>query len=198
MRLKRPFFLRPPEVVAKELLGNSLYFKGIRVIIVETESYGVNDPACHAFKGKTPRNEPMFKKGGRSYVYFIYGMHFCFNVVTEKEGIPSAVLIRGAVPLAGLEEIQKKRGKKVTAEKIIIGPGNFCRGLGIGREQNDIDLCESSDFYFYSGDLKSENLSIGISPRIGISEGKDKLWRFYLKEYDPDCLKMSKFGKKNL
>lgn len=103
MRLKRPFFLRPPEVVAQDLLGKSLYFKGNRVIIVETESYGVNDPACHSFKGKTLRNEPMFKEGGRSYVYFIYGMHFCFNVVTENKDTPSAVLIRGGDPSYAIE-----------------------------------------------------------------------------------------------
>jgi len=189
MRLKRPFFLRPPEVVAEELLGNSLYFNGNRVIIVETESYGVNDPACHAFKGKTLRNEPMFKDGGTSYVYFIYGIHYCFNVVTEKEGIPSAVLIRGAIPLAGLEEIQKKRGKREKAGKILIGPGNFCKGMGIGREQNDIDLCRAPDFYFYSGDVKRDHLSIGVSPRIGISAGKDKLWRFFLKDFTPNRIR---------
>ncbi|MBI1822707.1 MAG: DNA-3-methyladenine glycosylase [Nitrospirae bacterium] len=183
MRLKRPFFLRPPEVVAQDLLGKSLYFKGNRVIIVETESYGVNDPACHSFKGKTLRNEPMFKEGGRSYVYFIYGMHFCFNVVTEKMEIPSAVLIRGGIPLTLLKEIQDRRGKKESAEKILIGPGNFCRGLGIGREQNDIDLCHTPDFYFYKGDLEKVHLDIGISPRIGITEGKEKLWRFFLKNY---------------
>lgn len=186
MRLKRAFFVRPPEVVAKDLLGKSLFFHGNRVIIVETESYGVNDPASHAFKGKTPRNEPMFKEGGRSYIYFIYGMHYCFNVVTEKEGIPSAVLIRGAIPLTGLKEIQKKRGKRAEPENILMGPGNFCRGLGIGREQNDIDLCETSDFYFYSGDLKRGPLSVGTSSRIGISEGKNLLWRFFLQEFSLD------------
>jgi DNA-3-methyladenine glycosylase len=183
MRLKRSFFLRPPEQVARELLGKSLYFNGNRVIIVETEAYGVNDPACHAFKGKTPRNEPMFEIGGMSYVYFIYGMHYCFNVVTEKKGTPSAVLIRGAVPFSGLEDIQRRRGKKEKPEKILIGPGNFCKGLGIGREENDIDLCKASDFYFYSGDLSALPESVEISPRIGISNGKDKLWRFYLKDF---------------
>jgi DNA-3-methyladenine glycosylase len=125
----------------------------------------------------------MFENGGTSYVYFIYGMHYCFNVVTEKKGTPSAVLIRGAIPLTGLEEIQRRRGKKEKPEKILIGPGNFCKGLGIGREQNDIDLCKASDFYFYSGDIENVPLSVEIFPRIGISDGKDKLWRFCLTDF---------------
>ena len=186
MRLNREFFLKSPETVAQNLLGKSLFFRGKRVIIVEAESYGVNDPACHAFRGKTPRNEPMFKEGGRSYVYFIYGMHYCFNVVTEKEGVPSAVLIRGGIPINGLKEIQKRRGKNEPVEKILIGPGNFCRGLGIGREENDLDLCESSDFYFYDGDTGKAGLTIGTSPRIGISEGKERLWRFFLINFTID------------
>lgn len=194
MRLKRPFFLRPPEVVAQELLGKSLYFNGIRVIIVETESYGVNDPACHSFKGKTLRNEPMFKEGGRSYVYFIYGMHYCFNVVTEKEDVPSAVLIRGGIPVTRLEEIQKRREKRESAEKIMIGPGNFCKGMGIGPEQNDVDLCRTDNFYFYSGDLKGFPIQIGVSPRIGISRGKEKLWRFFLKDLNLNKLALTKKG----
>lgn len=183
MRLKRSFFLRPPEQVAIELLGKSLYFNGSRVIIVETEAYGVNDPASHAFTGKTRRNEPMFSAGGTSYVYFIYGMHYCFNVVTEKKGTPSAVLVRGGIPLTGFEEIQRRRGKKEKPEKILIGPGNFCKGLGIGREENNIDLCKASDFFFYSEDLNEVPLLMGISTRIGISTGKEKLWRFYLKNF---------------
>jgi DNA-3-methyladenine glycosylase len=194
VRLERDFFIRSPEVVAKDLLGKSLYFKGSRVVIIEAESYGVDDPACHAFRGKTRRNEPMFKEGGRSYVYFIYGMHNCFNVVTGKEGAPSAVLIRGGIPVAGLEEIQRRRGKKEKAEKILVGPGNFCKGLGISREQNDLDLCKSSDFYFYEGDAEGVERSIECSPRIGISEGKDKLWRFFFKDVylDLSAIKMKK------
>ena len=184
MRLQRSFFLRPPEVVARELLGTSLFFNGIHVMIVETESYGINDPACHAFRGKTRRNEPMFEEGGRSYVYFIYGVHYCFNVVTQGKDIPSAVLIRGAVPLNGLEQIEKRRGKKIDPARILIGPGTFCRGLGIAKEQNNLDLCMSSDFYFYSGDLQGVSLSIGTSPRVGISKGKERLWRFFLKNFN--------------
>ncbi|MHB8481202.1 MAG: DNA-3-methyladenine glycosylase [Nitrospiria bacterium] len=186
MRLKREFFLRSPEIVAQNLLGKSLFFRGKRVIIVEVESYGVNDPACHAFRGKTPRNEPMFREGGRSYVYFIYGMHYCFNVVTEKEGVPSAVLIRGGIPVNGLKEIQKRRRKNERVDNILIGPGNFCRGLGIGREENDLDLCESPNFYFYDGDTQNAGLTFGTSPRIGISEGKERFWRFFLKNFTID------------
>jgi len=181
MRLKRSFYLRPPEIVAKDLLGKSLYYRGTEVIIVEVESYGANDPACHAFRGKTPRTEPMFKEGGRSYVYFVYGMHFCFNVVTEKSGSPSAVLIRGGVPVNDYQQIKDRRGREIHPEKILIGPGNFCKGLGIGKDQNDIDLCESPDLFIGSGSFAKKKLEIGISPRIGISSGQDRLWRFYLK-----------------
>ena len=192
MRLKREFFLKSPEIVARNLLGKSLFFRGKRVIIVEAESYGANDPACHAFRGKTPRNEPMFKEGGRSYVYFIYGMHYCFNVVTGNEGVPSAVLIRGGFPIAGLKEIKKLRGKNEPEKRILIGPGNFCKGLGIGREENDLNLCDSTDFYFYEGDTEAAGLTIGTSPRIGISEGKDKLWRFFLKDFSIKQIKVAR------
>ena len=182
MRLKRSFFLRPPDIVARELLGKSLFFNGKHVIIVETEAYGSDDPACHSFRGKTPRNEPMFKTGGRSYVYFVYGVHYCFNVVTEEAGCASAVLIRGGIPLNGLEEIRKRRNNGGPAERILIGPGNFCRGLGIGKEENDLDLCRTTHLYFYSRKGKPVSQEVGISRRIGISRGQERLWRFYIKD----------------
>lgn len=183
MRLKRVFFLRPPESVARDLLGKSLFFRGKRVVIIETEAYGVEDPACHAFRGETPRNRPMFRQGGWSYVYFIYGMHFCFNVVTGEAGIPSAVLIRAGFPVNGTIEISKNRGRVERPEKLLSGPGNFCRGLGIGVKENDLDLCEEEDFYFYEGDTDAATLSIRVSSRVGISKGQEKPWRFFLEKF---------------
>ena len=185
MRLRREFFLREPQTVARDLLGKSLFFNEKRVVIVETEAYGNGDPASHAFRGKTPRNSPMFREGGWSYVYFIYGVHFCFNVATEGEGIPSAVLVRGGIPLSDLREIRKNRGRDETAGRILIGPGNFCKGLGIGRIENDRDLCSERNFYFYKGDVDPSGLEIEISDRVGITRGKEKPWRFILKNFDP-------------
>src|SRR5271170_2047520 len=95
-RLGRSFFLRPTVQVAQDLLGKRLIFQNFSGIITETEAYHQNnDPACHAYRGKTPRNAPMFGPAGHSYVYFIYGMYHCLNIVTEPEGVAAAVLIRG-------------------------------------------------------------------------------------------------------
>jgi DNA-3-methyladenine glycosylase len=162
-RLNRNFFNRPTLEVAKELIGKILYFNGHSVIITETEAYHIqDDPACHAARGKTPRTEVMFGQAGFSYVYFIYGMHYCLNIVTEPENIAAAVLIRGA-ELIGDEKAD------------LIGPGKLCKFLGVNKNHNKIDLCLSDDFYV------SDQVLILLyiaTPRIGISKGQDKLWRF--------------------
>lgn len=159
-RLDRSFFLRPTVQVAQELLGKRLTFQNFSGIITETEAYHQdNDPACHAYRGKTPRNAPMFGPGGLSYVYFIYGMYYCLNIVTEPEGTAAAVLIRGLkIDLLGLN-----------------GPGKLCRHLKITTEHSAIDLIESDYFYVSDDGIKPKFIS---TPRIGIRQGTDKLWRF--------------------
>lgn len=161
-RLSRSFFQEPTLDVAKNLIGKVLHYKGFEGIITETEAYiGQDDPACHAARGKTPRNAVMFGPAGFSYVYFIYGMYHCLNIVTEDIGVPAAVLIRGL--------------KMKTPQLLLDGPGKLCRHLQMTREQNDIDLVESKDFYIKDSDHK---VVFKETPRIGIKVGIDKLWRF--------------------
>jgi DNA-3-methyladenine glycosylase len=159
-RLDRSFFLCPTVQVAQELLGKRLNFHDISGIITETEAYHQDgDPACHAYRGKTLRNAAMFGPPGRSYVYFIYGMYHCLNIVTEPEGIGAAVLIRGL----WVDNLH------------LDGPGKLCRHLKITREHNNIDVINSPAFYINDIGLKPRFVT---TTRIGISQGQDKLWRF--------------------
>jgi len=173
--LTHDFFNRPTVQVAKDLIGARMVFGGREVIITETEAYvGRDDPACHAARGKTPRNAPMFGRAGRSYVYLIYGMYHCLNIVTEEEGFPAAVLIRGCIdPLAPQEKMD--------------GPGKLCRQLGITREHNDLDMTQQNGgFYVRPRECKGDTMNhcvpgeweIKATPRIGIKQGLDKMWRF--------------------
>ncbi|MDF3034659.1 MAG: 3-methyladenine glycosylase [Alphaproteobacteria bacterium] len=159
-RLDRSFFLRPTVQVAQDLLGKRLVFQNLSGVITETEAYHQdNDPACHAYRGKTPRNTPMFGPAGHSYVYFIYGMYYCLNIVTEPESIGAAVLIRGLK----------------TETTLLNGPGKLCRHLMITKAHNAIDLITSDDFYVCDEGLTPHFIA---TPRIGIRHGTDKLWRF--------------------
>ena len=166
-RLGRDFFARPTLIVAQELLGKIMMFDTFGGIITETEAYiGQDDPACHAARGKTPRNAVMFGPGGFSYVYFIYGMYHCLNFVTEEKGSPAAVLIRG---------IQLINPSQLSLD----GPGKLCRHLGITREHNGIDLVTHPSFFVKNTPFSP---SFKATPRIGISKGQEKLWRFIVRE----------------
>ena len=161
--LKRDYFLQPTLHVAQDLLGKSLVFKDYEGLITETEAYiGQDDPACHAARGKTLRNSIMFGPAGFSYIYFIYGMYFCLNIVTESEGFPAAVLLRGL----NLFSPQIKK---------LDGPGKLCKYLGITRDHNGIDLTTSENFYVRDRNFKPSYIS---TSRIGIKVGVDRLWRF--------------------
>lgn len=165
--LPRDFYTQPTLEVARQLLGQKLVFQGIEGIITETEAYiGQDDPACHAARGKTPRNAAMFMQGGVSYVYLIYGMYHCLNIVTEQEDFPAAVLIRGITLL----------DKDNT---VLDGPGKLTRHLCITREHNQIDMVENPVFYVEATGYSPAYLA---TPRIGIREGTDKLWRFVVKD----------------
>ena len=165
-RLSRPFFDRPTLAVAKDLLGKELVFGQSRGIITETEAYvGQDDPACHAARGKTRRTEVMFGIPGYSYVYLIYGMYHCLNIVTEQEGFPAAVLIRGV--------------KLQTAPHTHLdGPGKLCRDMGITIADNKLDMVVSDRLYVLDLDNRPD---YDTTSRIGISQGQDKLWRFVVK-----------------
>src|SRR3989344_757144 len=167
MRLKRKFFDRNTVVVARELIGKCLVRKVnsifIKARIIETEAYcGQKDKACHASRGLTPRTKIMFGPPGYAYVYMIYGMYRCLNIVTEKKGYPAAVLIRA---------VDMEKGK---------GPGRLCRELKIDKKLNGVDLVSSKELWIEEGE-KIKLSQIKQGKRIGVDyagKWKDKLWRF--------------------
>lgn len=193
-KLDREFYNRESLIVAKELLGKVIVHEmdGQRISakIVETEAYmGFEDKAAHSYGGKrTPRVEVMYGHPGFAYVFMIYGMHCCFNIVTSEEGKPQAVLIRAAEPLEGTEWMAKKRFarsyQQLTRSQhrgLTNGPGKLCNAFSIDRSLNGIDLC-GAKLYIEEG--KRGNLSIVTTKRVGIDyaeEAKDYLWRYYLK-----------------
>ncbi len=181
-KLQRSFYLRPTLTVAKDLLGR--YF--VRILpegklvgkIVEVEAYLPGDVASHSYRGMTKRNEIMFKQGGHLYVYFTYGMHFCANVVTEKEGVGAAVLLRGIEPLQGVEVMEKNRG--LTGYNLTNGPAKICQAFSLGRKENGTDLTED-EIYITQGEKVLAN-RIAATSRVGITNGLDKQWRFFIKD----------------
>ncbi len=200
--LSRNFFARDTRIVAQELL-NALLVKQeadgtlLAGRISETEAYLHDDPACHAFRGKTPRNAAMFGEPGHAYLYFTYGMHYCFNAVTEPEGIAGAVLVRALEPLTGGERMAENRGLIETfepnseserikrAKYLCGGPAKLCRAFGLSLVENETDLTQT-DFLWIARNaerfpLPSED-AILSTPRIGISLAQDKLWRYTLKD----------------
>lgn len=167
--------------VAKALLGMYLVHEspeGKTVgKIVETEAYLWNDPAAHSFSGKTQRNAPMFSEAGRAYIYFTYGMHFCFNVVTAKEGIGEAVLIRALEPIEGIDLMQQRRNQNEIYQ-LCNGPAKLVQAMAISKEYNNHFLLDKP---LYLQERKGK-VDIVSTPRIGISKAKDKRWRFLMKE----------------
>lgn len=185
--LGRSFYLRDTTKVAQDLLGKILVHhssQGILAgLIVETEAYlSENDPASHTFRGETPRNAAMFLGGGTAYIYFIYGMHFCFNVVTNKQGIGEAVLIRAIEPLLGLDEMRRNRHSTQNSDiDLCRGPGRLARALGLTRTLNGTSLLEGPIQIFQAKKFVTREFPIVQSSRIGIRVGKEHQLRFYLK-----------------
>jgi len=166
-QINRDFFLVKTVEVAKNLLRCVLRKRDKGdFLILETEAYLQNDPASHSFKGKTKRNQHMFLLGGHTYVYLIYGIHYCFNIVTGKEGVGEAVLIRSALDLAN--------------NRLIIGPGNVCKELELNLSHSGVDLLENP---FISLEMTETKIKIAATPRVGISKGKDLKYRFLNSEF---------------
>lgn len=180
---------RPSTTVAPDLLGCTLVRQfpdgeTIRGMIVETEAYAPGDPACHAYRQRTPRNEAMFGAAGISYVYLIYGMYHCFNVVTDAEGVASAVLIRALqldAPPKGFAAIPEKKLLRLAA-----GPGKLCKVLEIDRTLSGFPLGadqplrlehRSEDF---QQAVEEGTINFVQTTRIGITKGIDLPWRWYL------------------
>ena len=191
MILQRSYYQRDTIAVAKELLGKILVHESSQGMtsgrIVETEAYkGPEDQAAHSSGGRrTHRNEVMFGEKGHAYVYFIYGMYYCFNVTTGKVlGKPEAVLLRGLQPVAGKEIMAKRRGTKQTeAIKLTNGPSKLCIAMDIARPQNKTDLT-SPPLYIKNAPTVPPD-QIVETTRIGVGyagEWKNNRWRFYIKE----------------
>ncbi len=171
------FFDGSALTIAPKLLGWTLHRRLVDGTIrssriVEVEAYTAEDPACHAYRRQTERNAVMFGPSGYAYVYLIYGIYFCLNVVCEKAGIPGAILIRAAE--GGLK-----------------GPGVLCRELGITRAQNGLNLCDpASDLWLTAGAVDPE--LVIPTKRIGISQGVDYPWRFCIKDHPDVSVKPGK------
>ena len=193
MILKPDFYSRPTLDVARDLIGKVLVHRARQGttagIIVEAEAYiGEDDPACHAAVGRTTRNEPLYGPPGRAYVYLNYGLHDMVNAVTEKEGHPSAVLIRALEPIEGLALMRRRRsrapwrkGKSPVADHDLCrGPGNLTRAMGITLEDN---LRSLSIGPLTIHDRGVEVGEVTWTPRIGIRVGTERPWRVSLTDH---------------
>jgi len=182
--LPREFYLKNTVTVAKNLLGKRIVRKigrrEISGIIIETEAYRhKDDPASHAFRKITDRNRVMFGDVGIAYVYFTYGMHYCFNVVARNPKIAAgAVLIRAIQPEKGIKKMQENRGI-VNLKSLTNGPAKLTQALEITKEHYGSDLTKHSKLFITDGIKKLTKIS--ASPRIGIKEATDKLWNFKIK-----------------
>lgn len=191
MELGGDFFKRSSLAAAKDLLGAYLVSQSAegKTVgrIVETESYlGEEDPASHAFGGKTKRNIVMFGPPGRLYIYFTYGMHYCLNIVTGTEGKAGAVLIRALEPIEGIG-LMKRRRKTENILNLCSGPAKLTQALKIDKHLNGADTA-GKEVYLLSADSysgiyhqKMTKDDVVKTTRVGITAGKDKLWRFYIK-----------------
>lgn len=175
--IPRSFFERPADELAPDLLGLVLLHGETAGMLVETEAYlGLTDLAAHASRGLTKRTRVMFGPAGHAYVYLIYGMHECLNVVADKPGVPHCVLVRALEPLLGVTEMAERRHWNGPAAGIANGPGKLTSALAITRQHYGVDLC--------AGPLqlrrwkKSPSFTIEITPRIGIKDNIDWPLRF--------------------
>jgi len=185
-RLGREFFARDTLEVARGLLGQVLVrlWDGERLSgrIVEVEAYiGEEDLASHARFGRTERNAAMYGPPGHAYVYLIYGMHHCLNIVTDREGFPAAVLIRALEPLEGVERMRLLRGGR---PDLTNGPARLCQAMGIDRRFDGADLCEPEALLFVEESTPVREEVVGRSPRVGVTgdrRARTVPWRFFVK-----------------
>ncbi len=183
--LPRRFYARDTEVVARELLGCVLECHSDQGVasgrIVETEAYiGEHDLACHAAAGRTRRTAPLYGPPGMSYVYFIYGVHWCFNAVTRAEGLPSAVLVRALEPLEGLPLMRERRPAAKRDVDLANGPGKLCAALGIDASHNTLPLDELP-LVIRQGDPVPA-ADVVVTPRIGITQCADWPLRWLVRD----------------
>lgn len=188
-KLPHAFYLQHDVVhIAKSLLGKVLVTQWNDVVttgrIVETEAYaGTIDKASHAYKGRTPRTAVMFAEGGTAYIYLCYGIHQMFNIVTNTEGIPHAVLIRALEPLEGVDVMLQRTKKKIADNTLTRGPGNVGKAMGFHTSQTGLSL-QSNELFIGEDGFSLDEENIKASPRIGVDyAAEDALlpYRFYIK-----------------
>ncbi len=179
-RLRREFFARDPVVLARDLLGRTLFYRTPQGLIagriVEAEAYtGETDPASHAYRGPTPRNAVMFGPAGSAYVYFTYGMHHCLNVTADAPGKAGAVLLRALEPLAGIE-IMRSHGDVGPESRLLSGPGKIGRAFGLTLLDNGRDLTRGPLGIAWGRPVSRRQ--VAVAPRVGITRAMNKLYRF--------------------
>ncbi len=181
------FYEQPTLVLAQALLGTYLVHQTpdgpIAGRIVETEAYLTDDPACHAYRRQTPRNAAMFGPPGHVYVYQIYGLHYCVNIVTAPQGVGEAVLIRALEPVQGIEQMRQNRGVEVLG-LLCKGPGRLVEALGITKKMNGSSLITGSLCVFPPESYPTLNTDFQVvtTTRIGITQGADLPYRFYIEK----------------
>lgn len=180
--LSQTFFLRDAIVLAPALLGCELVHKTdegkTSGIIVETECYSEDDAASHSYRGETERTKAMFGAGGHAYIYFTYGMHYCFNVVSGPKGSGQGVLVRALEPKTGIELMQKRRNKE-GLQNLTNGPAKLVQAMGITKADYGKPLYKGN---LYINERTHENIQIMSGPRIGIKQAINKPWRFWIED----------------
>ena len=191
-KLKEDFYFGNVLQVAEKLLGKIFVYnnkeidKKLTARIVEVEAYdGSTDEAAHTFNGKTNRNKIMFERGGYLYVYFTYGIHYCANIVTSREGEGTAVLLRAMEPLSGIDYFKyqrflDKKNEKIKIKDLLNGPAKICKAFNISREHNGTDLLGSEIYLLDAPEIPESK--IVKTKRIGIKKSVDLPWRFYIKD----------------
>jgi DNA-3-methyladenine glycosylase len=175
-RLRRSFFARDVQAVARDLIGATFLVGGVGGRIVELEAYHQSEPAAHSYGGPRPRTAVMFGPAGHVYVYRSYGLHWCVNFVCDREGVGSAVLIRALEPLEGLAVMRRRRGLK-DERLLCAGPGRVCEALGITGAHNGLAL-DREPFRLLA---RNGDCEIAVGPRIGITKAAALPWRYGLK-----------------
>jgi DNA-3-methyladenine glycosylase len=174
-----------PAVAAPLLLGSVLEVDSaagpVGVRIVEVEAYrGADDPASHAYRGKTPRNAVMFGPAGFLYVYFVYGMHFCANVVCMTEGVSGAVLLRAGEVVTGVDLARTRRSSARNDAELGKGPARLATALGLSREHNGADLLKSGSSVRLLRGKRVSEMDILSGPRVGVAVAMETPWRFWV------------------
>jgi len=178
--LKRPFYARDSIAVSRDLLGKVLVHDATAGIIVETEAYpGGDDLASHSACGITPRTRVIFGPPGHAYVYFIYGMYECLNLVAERDGAPGCALIRALEPVRGIDVMRLRRPRARSLHDLASGPGKLTLAMGISRAQNAIDVTRGS--LVVREPAAPRAIEIEVTPRIGIRHCADRPLRFFIR-----------------